>query len=98
MSDDIHVDFGALAAAEDALRVSQSAIAAELALLNDNLKPLLASWQGDGGAAYTVQQSTWNRESDQLNLTLAAVHQAVGVANAGYQLTDQQVASAWSGV
>lgn len=94
--DQIVVDYSALASAEAALASSQKLIAAALQTLNDDLGPLLATWEGDGKDAYLLQQTKWNDESDNLNLTLAKVHAAIGQANTGYQFTDRQIANAWN--
>ncbi len=96
-NDVIVVDYPALYAAEEELSASQKAIAAALTTLNADLQPLLSSWIGDGGEAYHVQQDKWNASSDDLNATLALMYQAVGTANAQYQLTDNRIASAWQG-
>lgn len=94
-SDHIVVDYSALTAAESELARAQRQIAAALEGLNTELAPLLATWEGIGRDAYLVQQRTWNTAAADLNVTLAAVHQAVGAANAGYQQTDQRIAQAW---
>ena len=96
--DEIVVDYAALSAAEAALAGSQRSIAASLHQLNSDLAPLLATWEGAGKDAYLAQQTRWNTESDDLNLTLAAIHRAVGSANSGYQEMDRRVAGAWSGL
>ena len=98
VNDEIVVDYSALAAAEAALAASQKLIAATLQTLNDDLKPLLATWEGEGKEAYLFQQNKWNGESDNLNATLAQIHVAVGTANSGYQHTDRRIASAWQSV
>ena len=95
---EIVVDYTALSAAETSLAGSQRTIAAALQALNSDLAPLLATWEGDGKEAYLVQQTKWNTESENLNLTLAAIHAAVGSANSGYQLTDRQIAGAWNSI
>ncbi len=95
---EIVVDYDALTAAEAALTNFQRLIAATLQELNQDLAPLLATWEGNGRDAYLSQQTAWNTASDNLNLTLAAVHAAVGTANLGYQQTDRQIADAWHGL
>ena len=69
-----------------------------LATLNSDLKPLFASWIGDGGEAYTAQQRAWDTAAADLNATLALVHAAVGESNAKYQSTDNKIAAAWQAV
>jgi ESAT-6 family protein len=97
MSDEIAVNYTQLAAAEADLSASVQAIRAALDTLNSDLQPLFASWQGDGGEAYTIQQKNWETASADLNLTLGKVQVEVGNANALYQLTDSRIASAWNG-
>jgi early secretory antigenic target protein ESAT-6 len=97
-NDMIVVDYVALAQAEAALAASQKQIAQVLQGLNDDLAPLLATWEGDGRDAYLFQQNKWNGESASLNSTLASIHVAVRTANTGYQQTDQRIANAWQAV
>ena len=73
MSDEIAVNYTQLAAAEADLSASVRAIRAALDTLNSDLQPLFASWQGDGGEAYTIQQKNWETASADLNLTLGKV-------------------------
>ena len=96
--DEIVVDYPSLTAAEGALAGSQRLIATTLQTLNSDLAPLLSTWEGDGKQAYLLQQTKWNTESDSLNLTLAAIHSAVGTANTGYQETDRRIANAWNAI
>jgi WXG100 family type VII secretion target len=96
--DVIAVNFGQLAAAEAELASAQAAIASSLSDLNSNLQPLLASWVGDGGEAYTIQQTRWNSASADLNETLRLIHLSVGEANASYQATERRIAAAWAGL
>ena len=98
MSDEIAVNYTQLAAAEADLAASCRVISSALATLNGDLKPLFASWIGDGGEAYTAQQRAWDTAAADLNATLALVHAAVGESNAKYQSTDNKIAAAWQAV
>jgi WXG100 family type VII secretion target len=97
-NDEIAVDYSALASAEASLAASQKLIGSALQTLNDDLAPLLVSWEGEGKEAYLFQQNKWNSESDNLNATLGSIHVAVGTANSGYQHTDRRIANAWHAV
>ncbi len=97
MSDQILVDYAVLAAVEADLTGAQRAISSALRSLDQALVPLLASWEGAGKEAYSIQQARWTTASDDLNSTLAAIHATIGAVNADYRQADQRVAAAWSG-
>jgi early secretory antigenic target protein ESAT-6 len=60
------------------------------------LNSLQAAWMGTGSDSYQVMQQRWNQNSEELNLALQNLGQAV--ANAGHDMggTENSVASTFS--
>ena len=73
MSDMIRVEFGALQHAGDSINTALRALENQLAELERDAAPLVATWQGDAQQAYQVRQTRWREAAQGLSAMLRVI-------------------------
>ena len=88
MSDMLRVEFGALQHASDSINQALRALQNQLADLERDAAPLVATWQGDAQQAYQVRQTRWREAADNLSLMLRDIKRALDESAADYRNTE----------
>ena len=80
------------------IKTKQDQMNALLDQLKGDVNRLFATWNdGQGVAAYQVQQREWDNAAAELNLILQAIGGAVTTGNDGMNSTDRGVAAMYGG-
>ncbi|GAB2650352.1 WXG100 family type VII secretion target [Saccharopolyspora gloriosae] len=94
---EIRVDFGQLSQAADDLGGAATKIQAELDELENMLKPLVASWEGQAQEAYRAAQDEWDKAAQNMIEIAAKMGMAVNAANDSYQAGEAKNAGRFGG-
>lgn len=90
MSDMIRVEFGALQHAGDSINTALRALENQLAELERDAAPLVATWQGDAQQAYQVRQTRWREAAEGLSVMLRDIKRALDESAAEYASTENR--------
>jgi early secretory antigenic target protein ESAT-6 len=90
MSDVLVVNFGALQQASADIQSALGALTNQLADLERDAAPLVASWDGAAREAYDVRQARWRNAAEDLSRILRDIKVAVDESAADYQHTEQR--------
>ena len=90
MSDMIRVEFGALQHAGDSINTALRALENQLAELERDAAPLVATWQGDAQQAYQVRQTRWREAAEGLSVMLRDIKRALDESAADYASTENR--------
>ena len=98
MSDMLRVEFGALQHASDSINTALRALQNQLAELERDAAPLVATWQGDAQEAYRVRQSRWRESAENLSVMLRDIKRALDESAADYLNTENRNKSLFNAV
>lgn len=84
--------------AMDDLLIAANKLRSILDNLDQEIQPMLNSWDGDAAAMYKHCQQKWNAATDDMRLVLGQAGITVGNATQLYGTVDAQVAAAWQGM
>lgn len=90
MSDMIRVEFGALQHAGDSISNALRALESQLAELERDAAPLVATWQGDAQQAYQVRQTRWREAAQGLSVMLRDIKRALDESAVEYASTENR--------
>jgi 6 kDa early secretory antigenic target len=90
MSEMLRVEFGALQHASDSINTALRALQNQLADLERDAAPLVATWQGDAQQAYQVRQTRWREAAESLSVMLREIKRAVDESAADYLSTENR--------
>ncbi len=90
MSDMLVVNFSALQQASADIARAVDTLHSQLAELEREAAPLVATWDGAAQEAYEQRQATWRRAADHLTATLQAIKVAVDQALVDYLQTERR--------
>lgn len=96
MNDMIRVEFGALQHAGDSINNALRALENQLAELERDAAPLVATWQGDAQQAYHVRQTRWREAAQGLSVMLRDIKRALDESAAEYASTENRNTSLFS--
>lgn len=92
----IKVGFAALATAQEDIRATTKRMNDRLVELEDGLRPVAASWQGEAALFYREKQREWNDAAADIAAVLDQIGRAVGTANENYQQVEARNRSLWT--
>ncbi|WP_035839334.1 WXG100 family type VII secretion target [Kitasatospora azatica] len=81
--------------AMDDLMIAEQKLAAILADLDQQIRPMLNSWDGDAKDMYLACQTEWNAACDDMRTLLQNAGITVNQARNLYGTVDAQIAAAW---
>nr|MDT0660073.1 WXG100 family type VII secretion target [Micromonospora sp. DSM 115978] len=90
------VQFGKLMGASSSIQTALNTLDSQLAQLERDAAPLVASWDGAARAAYDQRQDTWRRAATDMKVMLADIKRAVDDSVADYQHTEKRAADLFS--
>lgn len=90
---EIRVNFGQLSQAAHDLEGTAKKIESELHELEQFLKPLVASWEGEAQQAYQAAQDEWDKAAQNMQEICAKMGMAVNAANEAYQQGEKKNAA-----
>jgi early secretory antigenic target protein ESAT-6 len=90
MNDVIRVEFGALQHASDSIATALRTLREQLAQLERDAAPLVATWEGDAQQAYRERQTRWQQAADQLSAMLRDIKTALDDSAADYLQTESR--------
>jgi len=90
MSDSLLVNFIALQEASAHIQSAIGTLESQLAQLEKDAAPLVATWDGDAKEAYLARQAAWRQASGELSLMLRGIRKALDESYADYQRTENQ--------
>src|SRR5262249_20211214 len=91
------VNFGAMAAAADDVRMAHNALVQDKDGLDQFLQTLRSVWGGGAAGNWNTVQNNWNSACDEVNLILLHLFNALEVALGNYQVTERQLEQLWGG-
>ncbi|CAM05947.1 early secretory antigenic target protein ESAT-6 [Saccharopolyspora erythraea NRRL 2338] len=94
---EIKVDFGQLSQAADDLGQAATKIQGELDELEQMLKPLVSTWEGQAQEAYRQAQEEWDKAAANMQEIAAKMGMAVSTANEAYQQGESRNAARFGG-
>ncbi|MFD9734008.1 WXG100 family type VII secretion target [Umezawaea sp. NPDC059074] len=98
MSDQhIAVDFAQLEGLAGDISSQASTLESTLEDLKGRIAPVVAQWDGSGGAAYAAAQKKWDDAALDLQQVLAQIATAVRAAGEAFQQGEQQNTARWGG-
>ncbi len=89
----LKVNFGALNQAAVDIQKAINTLEAQLAQLEQDAAPLVATWDGQAKRAYADRQLAWTSASDHLKSVLSQIKGAVDESAADYLNTEQRAAN-----
>ena len=90
MSDTLIVNFAALQQASTDIQSALNALASQLAELERDTAPLVATWDGAAREAYDVRQARWRGAADDLSRILRDIKVALDESATDYHHTEQR--------
>jgi len=90
MNDLLVVNFAALQQASADIQGALGALTNQLADLERDAAPLVATWDGGAREAYDVRQARWRNAAEDLSRILRDIKVAVDESAADYQHTEQR--------
>lgn len=90
MDDLLVVNFGAMHAASGGIDVAIRALNEQLAQLEQDAAPLVATWTGDARAAYEQRQRTWRAAATELSTMLVEIKKALDESALDYRTTEDR--------
>jgi WXG100 family type VII secretion target len=90
MSDVLIVNFAALQQASSDIQSALNALTSQLAELERDAAPLVATWDGAAREAYDVRQARWRGAADDLSRILRDIKVALDESAADYHHTEQR--------
>lgn len=90
---EIKVNFGQLSQAAHDLESTAKKIESELHELEQFLKPLVSTWEGEAQQAYQAAQDEWDKAAQNMQEICAKMGMAVNTANEAYQQGEKKNAA-----
>jgi WXG100 family type VII secretion target len=90
MNDMLVVNFAALQQASSDIQSALNALTTQIAELERDAAPLVASWDGAAREAYDVRQARWRAAADDLSRILRDIKVALDESATDYQQTEQR--------
>jgi WXG100 family type VII secretion target len=87
------VQFGRLMAASSSIQVALNSLESQLAQLERDAAPLVATWQGEARAAYDQRQARWRQAATDMKIMLADIKRALDDSVVDYQQTERRAAN-----
>ena len=87
------VQFGRLMAASSSIQVALNSLESQLAQLERDAAPLVATWQGEARVAYDQRQARWRQAATDMKIMLADIKRALDDSVADYQHTERRAAN-----
>jgi early secretory antigenic target protein ESAT-6 len=84
------VNFGALQQGSADIQKALSTLQSQLSQLDQDARPLVATWAGDAQAAYQARQAKWTSASEDLSNILRNIKVAVDESAQDYQDTERK--------
>lgn len=91
----IKYGFGSLADAASDIETSSRNIGIQLEDLKSQLKPMVASWEGEASERYQAHQAKWDTAAAELNEILSTIGRAVDEGNNRMQSVNTAAANSW---
>lgn len=91
----IKYGFGSLAGAAADIESSSRTIGSQLEDLKAQLKPMVASWEGEAAESYQAHQAKWDTAAAELNEILSTIGRAVDEGNERMQAVNTAAANSW---
>lgn len=91
----IKYGFGSLADAASDIETSSRNIGIQLEDLKSQLKPMVASWEGEASERYQAHQAKWDTAAAELNEILSTIGRAVDEGNSRMQSVNTAAANSW---
>jgi WXG100 family type VII secretion target len=92
----IHVNYGQVNDVYDALESADKAIQMVLSELESTASRLSQSWIGSSQQEYTMVQTRWNNDMNDMSTTLANARATLSEMSINYGNTDNNLAMQWS--
>jgi len=89
------VTFSALEMARADILSTRSKMTNELAAIDDDLRPVVAVWEGEAAQFYQAKQREWNTAAADIALVLDQIGRALGSANENYQQVEGRNRALW---
>jgi 6 kDa early secretory antigenic target len=90
MNDMLVVNFAALQQASADIQGALNALTSQIAELERDAAPLVATWDGAAREAYDVRQARWRAAADDLSRILRDIKVALDDSAADYQQTEHR--------
>jgi len=94
---EIKVTFESLAAGQQGITKTYSALVGTLEDLETELNPMVATWTGAAQQAYHERKTQWDTAAANLSQVLNNIAQAVGHAHENYTAAELSARNAWTG-
>ncbi|WKK60900.1 WXG100 family type VII secretion target [Corynebacterium sp. P3-F1] len=91
----IKYGFGSLAEAAADIETSSRNIGAQLEDLKAQIKPMVATWEGEAAQRYQEHQLKWDTAAQELNEILTTIGRAVDEGNNRMQAVNIAAANSW---
>ena len=95
MSDQIRYQFAGIETSADDIDSTVTKINGLLNDLKQDLKPMVAAWEGTSATAYNEAQTKWDTAAADLNTVLSTISKAVRSGNARMDQLNSNAAKAW---
>jgi early secretory antigenic target protein ESAT-6 len=95
MNDKIKIDFGVLSGAAGDISSAASQVQQQLDDLKNQVRPVVAQWEGASSGAYQQAQQQWDTSAADLQQVLASIGTAVAQATEAYQQAEHQNTARW---
>ena len=96
MTSAIKYQFGAISTAASDIHQTSGRINSLLDNLKSQIKPMVATWEGDSAAAYQAAQLKWDNAAAELNTILATIANTVADGNERMSDVNRQASASWS--
>jgi WXG100 family type VII secretion target len=90
MGDTLIVNFAAMQQASADIQSALNALTSQLAELERDAAPLVATWDGAAREAYDVRQARWRGAADDLSRILREIKMALDESATDYHRTEQR--------
>ncbi|MBO0871734.1 MAG: WXG100 family type VII secretion target [Micromonosporaceae bacterium] len=88
--DTLLVNFAALHQASTDIQQALGALETQLAQLERDAAPLVATWDGDARQAYDTRQARWRQAAEDLSIILRNIKAAVDDSASDYTATEKR--------
>lgn len=89
----IAVKHAALHHAAETIRAHAKSMRGDQEMLQQEVKKVAATWEGEAATKYQQVQGNWDMEADGLTASLEKIASALDQANIDYQTTDSKAAA-----
>jgi WXG100 family type VII secretion target len=93
---EIKVSFAQLDGAASTINATMSTLSQALDQLDNDLKPLIATWTGQAAVEYLARKAQWQRAQTDMNTVLGQIGKAVAIANENYRAVERANTARWT--